>query len=152
MKILICEDNERKFIGIQDTILASNPAAEIKWVKYSKAAINELMSEWGYDILIQDMQLPINSDSRIDPEGGLYVLNRLKYHKDKIRPDLKVCVCSSDKKYQQVLIDKGFDDIDFIYFASFSFVVEMNNFISKCKINGTNENKNEIVRINNENI
>ena len=142
MKILICEDDERKFIGIQDVILASNPIAEIKWVKYSKAALNELKSESEYDILIQDMQLPINSDSRIDPEGGLYVLNQLKYR--KIRPDLKVCVCSSDKKYQQVLIDKGFDDIDFIYFASFSFVVEMNNFISKCKINGTNENKNEI--------
>lgn len=150
MKILICEDNERKFIGIQDTILASNPTAEIKWVKYSKAALNELISETEYDILIQDMQLPINSDSRIDPEGGLYVLNQLKYR--KIRPDLKVCVCSSDRKYQQVLIDKGFDAIDFIYFASFSFVVEMNNFISKCKINGTNENKNEIIRINNENI
>lgn len=100
------------------------------------------------------MQLPINSDSRIDPEGGLYVLNQLKYRRDinQFRADLKVCVCSNDKKYQQVLIDKGFDEIDFIYFASFSFVVEMNNFISKCKINGTNENKNEIVRINNENI
>ena len=84
------------------------------------------------------MQLPINSDSRIDPEGGLYVLNQLKYR--KIRPDLKVCVCSSDKKYQQVLIDKGFDDIDFIYFASFSFVVEMNNFISKCEIGEVNDN------------
>lgn len=150
MKILICEDDERKFIGIQDVILANNPTAEIKWVKYSKAALNELKSECKYDILIQDMQLPINSDSRIDPEGGLYVLNQLKHR--EIRPDLKVCVCSSDEKYQQVLIDKGFDDIDFIYFASFSFVVEMNNFISKCKINGTNENKNEIVRINNENI
>jgi CheY-like chemotaxis protein len=133
MKILICEDDERKFIGIQDVILASNPTAEIKWVKYSKAALNELISESEYDILIQDMQLPINSDSRIDPEGGLYVLNQLKYRRDRnrFRSDLKVCVCSSDKKYQQVLIDKGFDEIDFIYFASFSFVAEMDNFISK---------------------
>lgn len=138
MKILICEDDERKFIGIQDVILASNPTAEIKWVKYSKAALNELISESEYDILIQDMQLPINSDSRIDPEGGLYVLNQLKYR--QIRSDLKVCVCSSDEKYQQVLIDKGFDDIDFIYFASFSFVVEMNNFISKCKMGEVNDN------------
>lgn len=138
MKILICEDDERKFIGIQDVILASNPTAEIKWVKYSKAALNELISESEYDILLQDMQLPINSDSRIDPEGGLYVLNQLKYR--QIRSDLKVCVCSSDEKYQQVLIDKGFDDIDFIYFASFSFVVEMNNFISKCKIGEVNDN------------
>lgn len=138
MKILICEDNERKFIGIQDVILASNPTAEIKWVKYSKAALNELISERKYDILIQDMQLPINSDSRIDPEGGLYVLNQLKHR--KIRPDLNVCVCSSDEKYQQVLIDKGFDAIDFIYFASFSFVVEMNNFISKCKVCEDNDN------------
>lgn len=138
MKILICEDDERKFIGIQDVILASNPTAEIKWVKYSKAALNELISETEYDILIQDMNLPINSDSRIDPEGGLYVLNQLKYR--QIRSDLKVCVCSSDEKYQQVLIDKGFDDIDFIYFASFSFVVEMNNFISKCKIGEVNDN------------
>ena len=136
MKILICEDDERKFIGIQDVILASNPTAEIKWVKYSKAALNELISESEYDILIQDMQLPINSDSRIDPEGGLYVLNQLKHR--EIRPDLKVCVCSSDRKYQQVLIDKGFDDIDFIYFAS--FVVEMNNFISKCEIGEVNDN------------
>ena len=138
MKILICEDDERKFIGIQDVILASNPTAEIKWVKYSKAALNELISESEYDILIQDMQLPINSDSRIDPEGGLYVLNQLKHR--EIRPDLKVCVCSSDRKYQQVLIDKGFDDIDFIYFASFPFVVEMNNFISKCEIGEVNDN------------
>ena len=141
MKILICEDDERKFIGIQDVILASNPTAEIKWVKYSKAAINEL-SENEYDILIQDMQLPINSDSGIDPEGGLYVLNQLKYHRDRNRSksDLKVCVCSSDKKYQQVLIDKGFDEIDFIYFASFSFVAEMDNFISKCKVGEVNDN------------
>lgn len=138
MKILICEDDERKFIGIQDVILASNPTAEIKWVKYSKAALNELISESEYDILIQDMQLPINSDSRIDPEGGLYVLNQLKHR--EIRPDLKVCVCSSDRKYQQVLIDKGFDAIDFIYFESFSFVVEMNNFISKCEIGEVNDN------------
>ncbi len=142
MKILICEDDERKFIGIQDVILASNPTAEIKWVKYSKAALNELISETEYDILIQDMQLPINSDSRIDPEGGLYVLNQLKYRRDinQFRADLKVCVCSNDKKYQQVLIDKGFDEIDFIYFASFSFVVEMNNFISKCEIGEVNDN------------
>ena len=138
MKILICEDDERKFIGIQDVILASNPTAEIKWVKYSKAALNELISESEYDILIQDMELPINSDSRIDPEGGLYVLNQLKHR--EIRPDLKVCVCSSDRKYQQVLIDKGFDAIDFIYFESFSFVVEMNNFISKCEIGEVNDN------------
>jgi hypothetical protein len=66
-RIIVCEDDNRKFEGIEKTILRLFKEVEIKRVKYAKAAIIEIKENpEKYNYLIQDMQLPINSDSGID--------------------------------------------------------------------------------------
>lgn len=124
MNILICEDNERKFESIKETILEKYPNASIDWVKFAKASIISTR-EKEYDFLIQDMQLPINSDSGIDLEGGLYVLHRLEYEEQK---PIKVCICSSDDKYGYILKEKGFDT-PFIHFQGYDFKKKLYDFL-----------------------
>ena len=78
MKILICEDNERKYNDIREAIRIVMPEAKITWCKYAKTGVQELRNN-EYDFLIQDMQLPLHSDDRIDFKGGIYVLHRLQH-------------------------------------------------------------------------
>jgi ribosomal protein L1 len=69
MKILICEDNERKYNDIREAIRIVMPEAKITWCKYAKTGVQELRNN-EYDFLIQDMQLPLHSDEKIMIKGG----------------------------------------------------------------------------------
>ena len=68
MKILICEDNERKYNDIREAIRIVMPEAKITWCKYAKTGVQELKNN-KYDFLIQDMQLPLHSDEEIMIKG-----------------------------------------------------------------------------------
>lgn len=92
MKILISEDNDMKFDRIAHCLLKHNPDIQIERVTYAKGSIITLKEpDHGFDILIQDMQLPINQNERIDIKGGEFAVTQLKYRKVKI----KIIFCSS---------------------------------------------------------
>ena len=114
MKILISEDNDYKYKGIEKYILDIDPLATITRVTYAKASVVLLKNSNDYDLLIQDMQLPLMSDDRIDIEGGLYVLNQLK----RLNIKIKTCICSGDAKAYDLIKEKGFNDVDFIEYDS----------------------------------
>ena len=130
MKILICEDNERKYNDIKEAIRIVMPEAKITWCKYAKTGVQELRNN-EYDFLIQDMQLPLHSDDRIDFKGGIYVLHRLQHsqHTYHINRDIKVCVCSSDIASKDILTSEGFD-IPFIEYTSYTFVSDIKEFLT----------------------
>lgn len=126
MKILICDDDARKADIIKDCVLDVYPEAEIKIVTSAKATILSLAEE-DFDYLIQDMFLPINSDSRIDNKGGLYVLNRIKYRKF----NFKYCICSSDSVSYSYMKESGHENVPFIDFSSSYFREDLKNFLGE---------------------
>lgn len=126
MKILISEDSNFKFEGIKRGIQSVLENAEIKRVITAKESVIELIHN-EYDILIQDMQLPINKNDRIDIKGGLYVLNQIKYRQIEV----KHCICSSDEKSHQLMIEDKFSEIPFIDYSSNQFLNELKNFLTK---------------------
>ena len=130
MKILICEDNERKYNDIREAIRIVMPEAKITWCKYAKTGVQELRNN-EYDFLIQDMQLPLHSDEKIMIKGGIYVLQKLQYYQDSydINPNIKVCVCSSDIASKDILTSEGFD-IPFIEYTSYTFVSDIKEFLT----------------------
>lgn len=92
MKILISEDNDYKYRAIEEVIKEFDSTIEIVRVEYAKGTVLTLMKDNSFDMLIQDMQMPINSDGHIDREGGKYVMSQLKYRGIKI----KAIFCSAD--------------------------------------------------------
>jgi hypothetical protein len=125
-RILICEDDNRKFEGIERTILRLFNEVEIKRVKYAKAAIIEIKENPDkYNFLIQDMQLPISSDDGIDTKGGIYVLNQIEYR----QIDIKYCICSSDNSSYRSMIEAGYENIPFINYGSFQFSEDIKEFL-----------------------
>jgi CheY-like chemotaxis protein len=116
-KILIIEDNYVKFEKTKKYIQKTFPDCDINYATYAKGGVIELKKakESGelYDYVIVDMYMPINSDSRIDSEGGFYVLNKIK-HRNLI--DLsKVVINSSEKTLRKTMDEKGYEKVDFIY-------------------------------------
>jgi hypothetical protein len=124
MKILISDDCDIKFKDIKELILQIYPKAEITRVTYAKAGLKELLKN-GYDYLIQDMFLPINFEEEIDTQGGIYILNQVKFRGIKV----KSCICSSDKISQSYMIEAGFSKIPFINYSSSYFREDLTNFI-----------------------
>lgn len=116
LKILISEDNLYKLKNIQDTIEKQFNETNITSITYAKRTVMELIENNDYDILIQDMQLPLHSDDRIDQNGGIYVLNQLK--RKKI--DIKTIVCSSTIDSLEKLQNNGFENVSFIKYDSIS--------------------------------
>jgi CheY-like chemotaxis protein len=126
-KILVCEDSYHKFEGIEKAILKLFDEVEITRVSYAKAAVVELKENpEKYDYLIQDMQLPINSDGRIDIKGGIYVLQQIKRREYKI----KYCICSSDNSSYNTMVENGFENIPFINYSSFEFIANLKEFLN----------------------
>ena len=125
-RIIVCEDDNRKFEGIEKTILRLFKEVEIKRVKYAKAAVIEIKENPDkYNYLIQDMQLPINSDSGIDIKGGIYVLGYLEGREYNI----KYCICSSDNSSYKSMVENGYADVQFINYSSFQFSEDIKEFL-----------------------
>lgn len=98
MKILIAEDNDSKFTRIEDCLKQEFKDVEIIRFAYAKGAVVELntldnLNQNDYDFLIQDMQMPLNRDGRVDTKAGMYVFNQLEYREIKI----KTICCSSEE-------------------------------------------------------
>ena len=98
MKILIAEDNDSKFARIEDCLKQEFKDIEITRFAYAKGAVVELktlddLNQNDYDFLIQDMQMPLNRDGRVDTKAGMYVFNQLEYREIKI----KTICCSSEE-------------------------------------------------------
>lgn len=92
MRILISEDSDSKFNRIQELLNDEFTNLAITRIKSGKATVIELMNN-EYEFLIQDMQMPLHSDSRnIDILCGVYVLSQLRLRSINI----KTVVCSSD--------------------------------------------------------
>ena len=91
MRILIAEDNEHKFEKIKNCLELNFNNLEIKRCVNAKEVILELMHN-EYEFLIQDMQMPIRSDSLINVTAGLYVHGQLERRQIKI----KTIFCSSE--------------------------------------------------------
>lgn len=125
MKILISDDDDFKAGCIEEVVLVVYPKATIVRTKFAKAGILELIKNSDYDILIQDMFLPINENERIDNKGGIYVLEQMKYRDI----DVKTCVCSSDSISYKYMVDKNFRNTPFIDFSSFQFRNDLIEFL-----------------------
>ena len=124
MKILISEDNDQKFKSILNVVLSVYPEAEVTRATYSKEGVVLLKNE-RFNFLIQDMFLPINSDSRIDNKGGIYALNRIRHR----NIDVKYCICSSDAISYESMKEAGFQDTPFIDYSSFNFQMDLIKFL-----------------------
>lgn len=98
MKILIAEDNDSKYKRIKDCLEDSFNNVQITRFAHAKGVVIELetldnLNQNECDLLIQDMQMSLNSDGRIDTKAGMYVLNQLDIREIKI----KTIVCSSEE-------------------------------------------------------
>ncbi len=124
IKVLISDDDTFKSESIRDVVLSVFPKAKITTVECAKSSITELLNN-KYDILIQDMFLPINENERIDNKGGIYVLEQMKYRDI----DVKTCVCSSDSISYKYMVDKDFRNTPFVDFSSFQFRNDLIEFL-----------------------
>jgi CheY-like chemotaxis protein len=125
----IAEDNDSKFARIEDFLKQEFEDLEITRFAYAKGVVIELktlndLKQNNYDFLIQDMQMPLNIDGRIDTQAGQFVLEQLKFRQIKI----KTIVCSSEE--QTVPNDIGF--VKFVYGTS-DWKRELINQIKKLK-------------------
>lgn len=124
-KILIIDDNHRKASKIRQ-IIERNFDGEllIETEEYAKGGLNKLVAE-KFDFIVIDMFMPINEDGRIDPCGGKYVLDKLKYYlkRRNIRTvaseDAKIVVCSSEDMTEK-LNSWGYNTNNFIHFGASS--------------------------------
>ena len=93
MRILIAEDNDSKYQMILDCLTNEfGVYLEVKGFTYAKGVVLELMNN-EYVFLIQDMQMPLDSDGRIDASAGSYVFSQLNRRQIKI----KTICCSSEE-------------------------------------------------------
>ena len=123
IKVLISDDDTFKSESISDVVLSVFPKAKITRVECAKASITELLNN-KYDILIQDMFLPINKNEAIDQKGGIYVLNQIKFREIEV----KHCICSSDSISYKFMLEAGFKDTPFINFSPIYFEEDLINF------------------------
>lgn len=123
IKVLISDDDTFKSESIRDVVLSVFPKAKITRVECAKASITELLNN-KYDILIQDMFLPINKNEAIDQKGGIYVLNQIKFREIEV----KHCICSSDPISYKFMLEANFDKTPFINFSSIYFKEGLINF------------------------
>lgn len=126
IKVLISDDDTFKSESIRDVVLSVFPKAKITRVECAKASITELLNN-KYDILIQDMFLPINKNEAIDQKGGIYVLNQIKFREIEI----KHCICSSDSISYKFMLEANFDKTPFINFSSIYFEEDLIEFFKK---------------------
>ncbi len=123
IKVLISDDDKFKFETIRDVILNTFPKVEITRVECAKDSVVELLNN-KYDILIQDMFLPINKNEAIDQKGGIYVLNQIKFRQIEV----KHCICSSDSISYKFMLEANFDKTPFINFSSIYFKKNLIDF------------------------
>ena len=95
MRILIAEDNDAKFERIKNCLKQEFKDLEITRFTYAKGVVLDLM-ENEYEFLIQDMQMPLNIDGRIDTQAGMYVFNQLERRQIKIKT---ICCSSEEVKF-----------------------------------------------------
>lgn len=126
IKVLISDDDTFKSESIRDVVLSVFPKAKITTVECAKSSITELLNN-KYDILIQDMFLPINKNEAIDQKGGIYVLNQIKFREIEI----KHCICSSDSISYKFMLEANFDKTPFINFSSIYFEEDLIEFFKK---------------------
>lgn len=126
IKVLISDDDTFKSESISDVVLSVFPKAKITRVECAKDSIVELLNN-KYDILIQDMFLPINKNEAIDQKGGIYVLNQIKFREIEI----KHCICSSDSISYKFMLEANFDKTPFINFSSIYFEEDLIEFFKK---------------------
>ncbi len=131
MNILISDDNNQKFERIKKVVLETYPNAFIHRTIYAKDTINSL-DDNQFDLIIQDMSLPINADGRIELRGGLYVLRQLARKRNREKKyDIKVIVCSSDEASYQYMKEEGFENTPFVNYSSFVFKNDLLEIIKK---------------------
>ena len=126
IKVLISDDDTFKSESIRDVVLSVFPKAKITRVECAKDSVVELLNN-KYDILIQDMFLPINKNEAIDQKGGIYVLNQIKFREIEI----KHCICSSDSISYKFMLEANFDKTPFINFSSIYFEEDLIEFFKK---------------------
>jgi len=94
MKIIVIEDSDYKFDNIKEILNNLSYDDITREKSYCSGLRNIVASGNKYDVLILDMQFPIDDrDKEIDAEAGLAVLQELKRTKTK----LPVIMCSSRK-------------------------------------------------------
>ena len=112
MKILIIEDNPRKYQSTVEYVEKIMPTALTTWCSNAMYGINELLDNH-YDFAIIDMQMPLRDGDSIDRQAGILVLGYIDNEKPK-NPDMKFCINSSSKDTLEVLQINGYKDVDFI--------------------------------------
>jgi len=116
-KVLIIDDNPRKTEKTKNQVLTTLPDALVHSVVTAKEGVRELMTN-EYDVAIIDMQMPIMGRD-INLEGGIYVLDRIKYYGDEeVRKidtrNLRYCINSSAMKSSEIMKTHGYHDVMFI--------------------------------------
>lgn len=117
MNVLISEDRLEKYGDIRRTILELFPDAKISKAMTVVDTLRKLERK-DFDLHIQDMQLPMHPDGRIDTKGGLEVLFHL--HFDSKNDDMVSIVCSSDYDTRKILDESGIDGTLFVHYNTFS--------------------------------
>lgn len=114
MKILISEDNEQKRVNIKNILVGIFPDAEFKYPDNVSKTVR-LMDKDNYDILIQDMQLPMVRDGRIDPMGGIEALRYAVY--EELVP---LCILCSSDCCASDYIPEEMKGVEFVHYNSFN--------------------------------
>ena len=129
MKILVTEDNDRKYNAIESVVLELFPHAIIRRATFVKEALRLYLDKADdqivFDVLVQDMFLPISYSTGIDRKGGIYALKNI-VGKGLVG---KIVVCSSDAISKTYMDEEGFGDIPFIDYSSPGFKSKLKEFL-----------------------
>jgi len=114
--ILISEDNFYKYQSLAEIIKRFDPSIVLIHVSNIEDTVKELASnKYSYDLLIQDMQLPSDSESCVDIRGGL---NILQYLEDSQNSTPFTFFSSHNAEYIVDICDQaGFPNVDTVEFG-----------------------------------
>lgn len=129
MKILISEDNNKKFENIKSVILKLDNSIEVERSTFGIDTIMKIkMNNDKYDLLIQDMLMPYRQDEKSRFNCGLLVINKLIIKNLMID---KIIVCSSENNFQDSVEGQGVKFIKYGEFDEYNWIVELSKLINK---------------------
>lgn len=129
MKILISEDNSKKFENIKSIILKLDSSIEVERSTFGIDTIMRIkMNNDKYDLLIQDMLMPYRQDEKSRFNCGLLVINKLIINNLMIG---KIIVCSSENNFRESVESQGVKFIKYGEFDEYNWIVELSKLINK---------------------
>lgn len=129
MKILISEDNTRKYESIVKTITNFDSSIEIVREVTGVRTIRNAM-ENPYDLLIQDMMMPFRDDEKPRLQCGFLVIDKLLHRKILTN---KIIVCSTENTYQLDAEGRGVKFVKYTEFDEYNWHTRLVDFIKELR-------------------